>query len=56
MRRHFYREEDTPCSERVVFPSLAPFADTVVEVTPPQPGEYDFQCQMGMLRSKLLAE
>ena len=62
VRLHFFREEDTPCSEMVVFPSLAtsrrlaPFEDTVVEVTPPRPGEYDFQCQMGMLRGKLIAE
>jgi plastocyanin domain-containing protein len=35
---------------------LAPFQDTVVEVTPPSPGEYGFQCQMGMLRGRLVAE
>lgn len=62
VRFHFYREEDTACSEMVVFPDLGqsahltPFQDTVVEVTPPEPGEYDFQCQMGMLRGKLVAE
>jgi len=62
VRLHFYREEDTACSEMVLFPGLdrsarlAPFQDTVVEVTPPRPGEYDFQCQMGMLRGKLIAE
>ncbi len=62
VRLHFYREEDTPCSRTVVFPDLGvsadltPFQDTAVEVTPPRPGEYDFQCQMGMLRGKLVAE
>ncbi len=62
VRLHFYREEETPCSEKVIFSELAqaarlaPFQDTVVEVTPPRPGEYDFQCEMGMLRGKLIAE
>lgn len=62
VRLHFYREEESPCSATVIFSDLAqsadltPFQDTVVEVTPPEPGEYDFQCQMGMLRGRLIAE
>lgn len=62
VRLHFYREEESPCSAQVIFSELArsaelaPFQDTVVEVTPPAPGEYDFQCGMGMLRGKIIAE
>jgi Cu+-exporting ATPase len=62
VRLHFYREEDTACSETVLFPDLGrsahltPFQDTVVELTPPEPGEYGFQCGMGMLRGRLVAE
>ena len=39
----------------------APFVDSgtpdlTIELTPEEPGEYDFACQMGMLRGKLVAE
>ncbi|HLA06764.1 MAG TPA: cupredoxin domain-containing protein [Anaerolineales bacterium] len=29
---------------------------TTIEFTPDQPGKYGFQCQMGMLRGKLVVE
>ncbi len=28
----------------------------ILELTPQQPGEYGFQCQIGMLRGKLIVE
>jgi len=30
--------------------------EVTVEFTPDEPGEYGFQCQMGMLRGKLIVE
>lgn len=62
IRLVFRREETAACSERVVFPAfgksamLPPFRDTVVEVTPSEPGEYPFSCQMGMLHGLLIVE
>jgi len=62
VRLHFYREEEASCSEMVIFDDfdqsahLPPFQETVVELTPQEPGEYGFQCQMGMLRGKLVVE
>ena len=56
----FRREETAPCSERVIFPALGKSAmlpayeDVTVELTPPGPGEYEFTCQMGMLRGRLV--
>ena len=62
VRLHFYREEEALCSEMVIFDAfnksakLPPFQETVIELTPQEPGEYGFQCQMGMLRGKLIVE
>ena len=62
VRLHFYREEEASCSEMVIFDDfnksahLPPFQETVVELPAPEPGEYGFQCQMGMLRGKLIAK
>jgi len=62
VRLLFTRQESASCSEMVLFPTLnksakLPEGQTVpLELLPPQPGEYDFQCQMGMLRGKLIAE
>lgn len=30
--------------------------DVLVEITPDKPGEYGFQCQMGMIRDKMIVE
>lgn len=62
VRLHFTREETASCSEMVLFPDFdksarLPTGETVtVEFTPEQAGEYGFQCQMGMLRGKLIVE
>ncbi len=62
VRLRFTRQESAACSERVLFPdfnqnALLPEGQEVtVEFTPAKPGEYGFQCQMGMLRGKLVVE
>ena len=60
LRITFYREETASCSERVVFPAfgksamLPPFQDVTLELLPERAGEYEFTCQMGMLRGRLI--
>ncbi len=62
MRLHFTRHETASCSEMVLFPDFdksvkLPTGETVsLEFTPEKLGEYDFQCQMGMFRGKLIAD
>jgi hypothetical protein len=56
VRLVFDRQETSGCSEEVVFGDfgirryLPAHQQTVVEVTPPAPGTYEFTCGMGMLR------
>ncbi len=58
----FTRHESSACSEKVLFPdfnqnALLPEGEQVtLEFTPDKAGEYGFQCQMGMLRGKLIVE
>jgi plastocyanin domain-containing protein len=62
VRLHFDRQETSSCSEEVVFPDfgvrrfLPAHEETVIEVTPPAPGTYEFACGMGMLHGRLIAE
>ena len=62
VRLTFTRHESSACSEMVLFPGFnqsakLPEGEQVnVEFTPDKPGEYGFQCQMGMLRGKLIVE
>jgi plastocyanin domain-containing protein len=62
VRLTFDRQETSSCSEEVVFADfgirrfLPANKKTVVEVTPPKPGTYEFACGMGMLHGKLVAE
>lgn len=62
VRFNFRREETAACSEMVVFNDFGksaqlPTGETVpVEFLPEQPGEYEFSCQMGMFRGKLIVE
>jgi len=62
LRLNFRREETASCSEMVLFPDFnksarLPEGQTVsIELMPEVPGEYEFQCQMGMLRGKLIVE
>jgi len=60
LRIVFSREETASCSEHVVFPAfgksamLPPFEDVSLELVPEHPGEYEFTCQLGMLRGRLV--
>jgi len=62
LRLVFRREETAPCSERVVFPDfgksamLPAYQDVSVELQPEQAGEYEFTCQMGVLRGTIVVE
>lgn len=62
VRLNFRREETAACSEMVLFPDFEksarlPTGETVaVEFVPDESGEYEFACQMGMLRGRLIVE
>lgn len=62
VRLNFVRQESASCSEMVMLPAFnksanLPEGETVpVEFLPKEAGEYEFQCQMGMLRGKLIVE
>lgn len=62
VRLNFRREETAACSEMVIFGDFGksarlPEGETIpIEFLPEQPGEYEFTCQMGMLRGKLIVE
>ena len=62
VRLVFDRQETSGCSEEVVFGDfgvrryLPAHQQTVVELTPPAAGTYEFTCGMSMLRGKLIAE
>jgi plastocyanin domain-containing protein len=62
VRLMFTRQESSSCSEKVIFPdfnqsAFLPEGELItLEFTPEKPGEYGFQCQMGMLRGKLIVE
>jgi len=61
VRLHFNRQETAACSEMVLFPDFGisrqlPAGETVtIDIDAPEAGEYEFACQMGMLRGKLVA-
>jgi plastocyanin domain-containing protein len=62
VRLNFLREETAACSEMVLLPDFnksaqLPTGETIsVEFIPTESGEYEFTCQMGMLRGKLIVE
>jgi plastocyanin domain-containing protein len=62
VRLNFVRTESAACSELVTFPDFnksahLPEGETVpIELLPDKAGEYEFQCQMGMLRGRLIVE
>jgi plastocyanin domain-containing protein len=62
VRLHFNRQESAMCSEMVVFDQIdqsakLPEGETVtIEFTPEKRGEISFQCQMGMLRGKVIVQ
>lgn len=62
VRLNFLRQESSLCSEMVIFDKIGqsaklPEGETVsIEFTPQEIGEIPFQCQMGMLRGKVVVE
>jgi plastocyanin domain-containing protein len=60
VRLMFNRQESNPCSEKVVLDAFGVSADlpegeTVpIEFIPTTPGDYEFACQMGMLRGRVI--
>ena len=62
VRLTFQREETAACSEMVIFDAFGKSAKlptgqrVPIEFVPEKPGEYEFACQMGMLRGKLIVE
>lgn len=62
VRLVFNRQETDPCSDRVVLDVFGvsaelPYGSNVpVIFTPTEAGSYEFACQMGMLRGKVVAE
>jgi len=59
---NFLRHDATPCAEQVVFPQLGISADLPlgrvqdIHLPPLQPGTYEFTCQMGMYRGRVIAK
>lgn len=62
VRLNFLREESASCSEMVIFADFnksakLPEGQTIpIEFLPDKAGEYEFACQMGMFRGKLIVE
>ncbi len=62
LRLIFRREDSAACSERVVFPEfgksamLPPDEDVAIDFTPGRAGTYEFTCEMGVLRGRLVVE
>ena len=62
VRLNFRREESAACSEMVLLGDFGksaklPEGEVVpLEFLPEQPGEYEFTCQRGMLRGRLVVE
>jgi plastocyanin domain-containing protein len=62
VRLNFVRQESASCSEMVLIPAFGksaalPEGETVaVEFLPKEPGEYEFACQMGMFRGKVIVK
>lgn len=60
VRLNFVRQESDSCSEMVLLPAFRKSAHlpegqiVPVEFMPNDPGEYEFACQMGMFRGKVV--
>jgi plastocyanin domain-containing protein len=58
----FVRKDANPCAEKVIFAALNKSADLPLDepqdiaLTIDTPGTYEFTCQMGMYRGKLLIQ
>lgn len=62
VRLNFVRQESASCTEMVLLPAFGksarlPEGETVaVEFLPKERGEFEFACQMGMIRGKIIVE
>jgi len=62
VRLNFLRQESATCTEMVLLPAFGksarlPEGEIVpVEFLPKERGEFEFACQMGMIRGKLIVE
>lgn len=62
VRLSFRRDETASCSEMVIIDGVNRSAElpegkvVAIEFVPEKPGEYEFHCQMGMLRGKLIVD
>ena len=62
IKLNFIREETAACTEEVVFSdfnkraTLTPFKIVPIELKIEKPGEYGFQCGMGMVKGKLIVQ
>ena len=62
VRLNFVRQESASCSEMVLLPGFGrsaklPEGQTVpIEFLPKERGEFEFACQMGMFRGKIVVE
>jgi len=62
IKLNFIREETAGCTEQVIFSdfnktaTLTPFKTIPVELKIDKPGEYGFQCGMGMIKGKLIVQ
>ena len=60
VRLLFYRKEDDPCSERVIFEGigvdrkLPAHRETTIEFVPRKSGAFIFTCHMGLYRGRLI--
>jgi plastocyanin domain-containing protein len=60
LRLRFTRDEEAPCSEKVIFPdfgvsrSLPAHRTTIVELMPANEGEFLFTCALGMYQGTLI--
>jgi len=62
IRINFIREETAACTEEVIFSdfnkkaTLTPYKSIPIELEIDKPGEYGFQCGMGMVKGKLIVQ
>jgi plastocyanin domain-containing protein len=56
----FLRKDPSPCAQKVIFDALGISRDLPIDksqelvLTPDKAGEYEFTCEMGMYRGKLI--
>jgi len=56
----FLRKDPSPCAQKVIFDALGISSDLPIDkpqeliLTPDKAGEYEFTCEMGMYRGKLV--